>query len=357
MTRPVVLTDADADELARQTSGCTVRCRFVRDSEFPAKWSLDAFDLAMQSLPGPHQAKSFEIWVTSTEITIVAWAQDRTTAKLIGNHLRAFNPRIEIEQAPYAFPKFPANARIRVGRLRPQRSAKFPIEARFGRKGHPATSPMAHVLNSLPLLPGGATLVVQVLWRQDRFPWSIWPWAHLDLKPWCGQDDEALEEKAARRTTYYADIRIAESHLDDASTEHAQAASQAFSLYRRDHANSLRYQAFAWWPRRRVLRFLAAMMRRDLGAFRMWLWRRPRYSLPELSALIHPPPPGALIPSLAYASVKALPASGSAKRQAADLRVHPSEAQGATGPPTSGPVRKLKAADVEASLRRRGDLP
>lgn len=354
MSKAVALGLDDAEYLGQPPgrTGFPVRFRFVQGADDDKRWNLENISNILRSLPGRYQAKSFEIWVSSTEISLVAWAPDKDSAKRIVNHWKNFNPAIQKEVAPFHFPPLPAGAFLRVGRVGPQRSAKHPFESRFGRQGLKLlSSPIVHLLHNIPLLPDGATLVVQFLWRQHRLPWFWWPWAHWEFRPWLGRDDDGLDEKYESRLNYYCDIRLLEV-TRTAGADHVAGVAQAFLVYRRDNANGLTYRPFGWWGKRRILRFARAMQERNLGAFRMWLWRRPRYTIEELAALIHPPPPGANVPGLAYTSVRQVGASGSAETQAAALRRAVRDRLAASSDPIHGRSRKLKAHDVQAILRR-----
>lgn len=359
MSRAIQLTRHDAELLGRTAAhaGSPVRFRFLQGADQDKRWNLENISNILRSLPGAYQTKAFEVWVTSTEISLVAWAPDKDSAKRIVSHWRNFNPSIQKQPAPYHFPPLSAGAHVRVGRVSPKRAAKYPFDARFGRQGLKLlSSPIVHLLHNIPLLPDGTTLVIQFLWRQHRLPWFWWPWAHWDFRPWLGQDEDALDEKREHRLSYYCDIRIAEVCSTPSDVDHVATTAQAFQVYRRDNANSLAYRPFDWWGRNRILRFLRAMQERNLGAFRQWLWRRPRLTVDELAALVHPPPPGTIVPGLAYTSVRQVGASGTAETQAAALRKAVREKLDAMGDESTvhGRSRKLKARDVEAILRREG---
>jgi hypothetical protein len=358
MSRAIRLSLKAAERLGRPTKGgAPVRFRFVQGGDDDKRWNLENISNILRSLPGRYRVKSFEIWVSSTEISLVAWAPDKDSAKRIVSHWKNFNPAIQKQTAPYHFPPLQPGSYVRVGRVAPQRAAKHPFDSRFGRQGLKLlSSPIVHILHNIPLLPDGTQLVIQFLWRQHRLPWFWWPWAHWDFRPWLGRDDEGLDEKRDHRLSYYCDIRILEvNSTAPSAADHAGTTAQAFLVYRRDNANSLVYRSFPWWGRRRILRFVRSMQERDLSAFRMSLWRRPRYTIDELAALIHPPPPGATVPGLAYTSVKQVGASGSAETQAAALRKAVLDKLSAThADAVRGRSRKLKAQDVEAILRREG---
>lgn len=364
MSKSIQLSQTDAEHLGRPsgTVGALVRFRFVQGGDQDKKWALANIGSILQSLPGPRQTKSLEFWITSTEINLHAWATDKESAKRIVNHWQDFNPAIQHQAAPYHFPPLPADAFVRVGRVAPQRAAKYPFEYHFREKGpQHHSSPIVTLLHNIPLPRDGTTIVIQLLWRKHRFAWFRWPWAEWEFRPWLGTDEDAVAQKRDHHESYYCDIRIAEisSSAANAKMNYTKATAQAFRVYNKEKANRLVYRSFLWWPRRRILHFLRAMQDRNLGAFRMSLWRRPRYTIDELAALIHPPPPGAIVPGLAYTSVRQVAASGTAETQAAALRKAVQDklnAKGGDAETVQGRARKMKAKDIEAILRRQGEL-
>jgi len=339
--------------LQRKSAGHLVMFRFRHHDKEAERWNLiDAANI-LKGLPDQYQTRSFEIWATHAGVSLGVWAQDEDSAKRLVEQWRTFNPTIHDEHAPRGFPPLRPGDHVRLGTVRPRRSPAFPIMRRFGRQDHDLIrSPLVLLVNNLAHIPDGTTLVVQVLWRRNRLPWQVLQYTKLDLKPWLHTNHEACEEKRQERLNYHVDIRIAEIRSNPGTADHARAAGTGFHVYKQDGGNQLVYRPLrgARWRKRR---FLAAMMDRNLAAFRQRGINRSRLSTSELAALVHPPPEGARLTRLAFTPVTQDKISPHRRLQTERLERALDSLPGRGARPVGTP-RRMTAREVQEALHRQG---
>lgn len=371
MSRLVRLTGADVMRINRASRrpGVLLQYRFVEDpTADPKDWVLSDWSDALRGLMDPRGPKTFEIWATANQKVVATWAPNPVIARQVSELMRVFNPEAEAIAPPTNFPALRPGSLARVARLRPRRNSHYPIEFRFSRQTQRSrtfggglagqVSPVHHVLTSLPRIPDGSLLVIQVAYRENPYYWRLNPWVHLGILP-LGHDEHALEEKRKHRGTYYADIRILEVHAkpERARINLCREVSHAYGIYDWSRSNRLHYTTFWAWGRRRVVRFIRAMRERRLDQFKLRFRNRPHYCDRELAALIHPPPAGTHIPDLAYTRVTPHAASTTARgraeayqRSLQDLQRSADATQPGAG--SHGQVRRLRAAEAREHLRR-----
>jgi hypothetical protein len=326
-------------------------------------WSIPNIADALKSLPRQGLTRSLELWVRADSIEFGFWAPDKIAIDQLERHWKTFNAGLVEYRPGEHFPALGPHSTIRIGRVRPARNASYPIETGFGSRGvEGRTSPIVHLLNNLPKMPPGSTLVIQIVWRRLGSIPGLWrnnPFTHIGLPHHV--DHEAKEWKAQVDLTYYVDIRLLEIHEDprNAGADYCHIMGQAFEGWTHRGGNELRYKHLGLWTRSRLLRFVRAVRSRNSRYAPIRFTRKPHLAKEEMASLVHPPPMGSEIPRLLHTNIQNFGASSSQKTQARTLEELLLRRHAKKDGQVHGRQRKFTAEEMRRLLqsRRSGGQP